>query len=104
MLSQTVPVRMGRVTSDTTRMLTGPQRAGALPVTVTAADAGQARGDAVGLAPVAAHVTLAPRRVDMTDGVSGVVFRVAGGPGQLLVRLNYASFAKKITGGPGPRA
>ena len=97
-LSQTVRVRMGGITGETTRALPGPQRAGALPVTVTALGAGAA-GDHQGAAsPAAVDVSLAPRSVVRAEGVSGLIMRVSGGPGRVRVRLDYAGFARNYGG------
>ena len=45
-----------------------------------------------------AAVAVAPRRVAGTDGVSGLVFRVSGGPGPVQVRLDYSRFARNYGG------
>jgi len=107
-LSQTVPVRRGSIATELTQMLTGPQPAGDLPITVTtaggdeggvvdnAAAADQA-STAADQAP-AVRVTLASRSVDRADRASGMVFRVSGGPGQMLVRVDYSKFAKNYGG------
>jgi RHS repeat-associated protein len=83
-------------------MLTGPQRAGDLPITVTAlggdqAGAGDHAGGGGGPAP-AVRIAVASRRVDRADGASGLVFSVSGSPGRMLVRLDYSSFAKNYGG------
>jgi hypothetical protein len=75
-LSQTVPVRRGGITGELTRVLAGPQRAGGLPVTVTALAGGRAGN--VGQVPAAVRVAVAPRRVARADGVSGLVMQVPG--------------------------
>jgi|SRR5580658_3870793 hypothetical protein len=98
---QTVPVRMGRITGEATRALTRPQRAGALPITVTDLGVGLADDDQASTATgasAAVQVSLAPRRVARADGVSGLLFRVSGGAGRLLVRLNYSKFARNYGG------
>src|SRR5580658_497473 len=100
-LGQAVPVRMGRVTGETTRALAGPQRAGALPITVTALGGGRPGVPAAGAAggtAAAVRVSVASRRVARADGVSGVVFEMSGGPGRLLVRLDYSGFARDYGG------
>ena len=48
--------------------------------------------------PAAVKVAVAPRRVARTDGVSGLVFRVTGGPGAVRVRLDYSKFARNFGG------
>jgi hypothetical protein len=92
LLTQTVTVRHGPFTSELTRALKGPQRAGDLPVTVTAL------GSAADQAAAAVRVTVAPRRVARADGVSGLVFRVSGSQGRVLVDLNYSGFASNYGG------
>ncbi|HXS64594.1 MAG TPA: hypothetical protein VN767_17185, partial [Streptosporangiaceae bacterium] len=95
-LSQTVPVRHGSFTGELTRALTGPQRAGALPVTVTALGGDQAQAGNADQAPAAVRVAVAPRRIARTDG--GLLFGVSGGPGRVQVRLDYARFARNYGG------
>ena len=101
-LTQTVPRRRGPFTVDLTRRLTGPQRAGDLPITVSALGTDQAGADGQALAasqaPAAVRIAVASRRTDRADGVSGLVFRVSGGPGRVLVRLDYSRFARNYGG------
>lgn len=95
-LTQTVAVRHGLISGELTRVLRGPQRAGDLPVTVAALGDGQAGGD--DQMPAAVQVAVAPPAVARTAGVSGLMFRVSGGPGRLRVRLDYSRFAKNYGG------
>ena len=104
-LSQTVAVRRGGITGELTRALTGPRRAGDLPLTVTALSADSSgRADSSGQAgnaartPAAVHVAIASRRVARADGVSGLVFGVSGGAGRVRVRLDYSRFARNYGG------
>jgi RHS repeat-associated protein len=94
-LAEQVPVLHGRLTGVESRSLSGPQPAGALPVTITASPQSLAAGAGTS---AAVKVALAPRRTDEAAGVSGLLMKVSGGPGQLRVRLDYSRFAKDYGG------
>jgi RHS repeat-associated protein len=96
LLTQDVTVRDGRLAGMVSRLLTGAQPAGALPVTVSA--------EARGARPRQVAVAIAPRRAAVAAGISGVLMKVTGtGTGTVTVALDYSGFENDYGGSWGSR-
>ena len=95
-LEQDVSVRLGRIAGTQSRLLSGQQPAGSLPVSVATASS-DAR-------PASVAVALASRRLTAADRIRGLVMRVAAsGSGLVTVRLNYSRLAQNYGGSWGSR-
>jgi RHS repeat-associated protein len=93
-LAEPVAIAGTRLPGTRMRLVSGPQQAGTLPVTVAAMTS---KGMTV---PAPGQVTVAvqSRAATHAAGVSGVLMRVTGAPGSAVVRLDYTKFARNYGG------